>query len=53
MLQIINLILTLITLGFKHAQATEEKKKELKNDIDEAVDSRDLSLLNSVIERLR
>lgn len=52
-MQIVNLILALITLALKFIDANETKKKDLKNELNEAVTSHDLSKLNVLIDKLR
>lgn len=52
-MQIVNLILALITLSLKFIDANETKKKDLKNELNEAVTSHDLSKLNVLIDKLR
>ena len=52
-MQIINLILALITLAMKFVSAKEERQKELKNELNEAITSHDLSKLNLIINKLR
>lgn len=51
-MQIVNLILTLISLALKWTNAKDEKKKELNDELETAISSRNLSQLNSLIDKL-
>lgn len=51
-MDIIKLIITLISLAIKWNSTKEEQKKELNNELNEAVSSHDLSKLNNLINKL-
>lgn len=52
-MQVIELILALITLAIKFNSAKDKVKKELNDELNEAVSSHDLSKLNMLINKLR
>ncbi len=52
-MQIVELILALITLAIKFNAANEQTKKDLNNELNEAIASHDLSKLNVLINKLR